>query len=175
MNTIVDGRQFEALAHPHRDALFRAALKMCGGDAGTAEDMVQSTYLKAFVNFHRFKPGTNLRAWLFRILANNVISAFRHRRIAREAPYPSGFEPRVSTRPVVPFDFEEVGDDLKHALDGLPENYREVFLLAALDDTTYGEIARRLGVPIGTVMSRLWRARRQLKRSLEMRATAALN
>ena len=117
----------------------------------------------------------NLRAWLFRILSNNVISAFRHRRIAREATYPSGFEPHVSGRQALSLDFEDVDQELKHALEDLPDSYREVFLLAALDDTTYGEIARRLGLPIGTVMSRLWRARQQLKRSLEVRATAAMN
>lgn len=161
--------EFENLTYPHRDALFRAALKMCGGDGETAEDMVQATYLKAFVNFHRFKPGTNLRAWLFRILSNNVISAFRHKKVAREAPYPEGFEPADAERHVDhALDEEQMSQELKHALAELPESYREVFLLAALDDTTYEEIADRLRLPVGTVMSRLWRARQQLKRTLDL-------
>lgn len=177
MKPTIDRADFESLTWPHRDALFRTALKMVGGDAETAEDMVQSTYLKAFVNFHRFKPGTNLRAWLFRILSNNVISSFRHKKVAREAPYPEGYEP-LDAEPHVDhaLDEEQMSQELKHALAELPESYREVFLLAALDDTTYEEIADRLRVPVGTVMSRLWRARQQLKHALETKtAEMSLN
>lgn len=176
MKSTIDAREFEDLTFPHRDALLRTATRMCGGDSEAAEDMVQDTYLKAYLNFHRFKPGTNLRAWLFRILSNRVISVIRHQRVAREAPYPEGFEPLDECAAADPnFDADRLGDELKHALDDLPENYREVFLRAALDDSTYEEIARHLGLPVGTVMSRLWRARQQLKRTLEGKHEPTLN
>lgn len=176
MKSTIDPKEFENQTFPHRDALLRTAVRMCGGDSDAAEDMVQDTYLKAYLNFHRFKPGTNLRAWLFRILANRVISAIRHQRIAREAPYPEGFEP-LDEGPAIEsnFDADRIGDELKHALDDLPESYRDVFLHAALDDSTYEEIARKLGLPVGTVMSRLWRARQQLKRMLEGKLEPVLN
>ncbi len=175
MRPEINTQEFESSTYPHRDSLFRAAMRMCGGDSETAEDMVQNTYLKAFLNFHRFKAGTNLRAWLFRILANNVISTFRHRKVAKEAPYPDGFEPDHAQAVAPSLDFEQVSDEIKQALEDLPHSYREVFLQAAMDDSTYGEIARRLGLPVGTVMSRLWRARRQLRRSLESREAVSLN
>ena len=176
MKSNVDPKDFETLAFPHRDALLRTALRMCGGDNGTAEDMVQDTYLKAYRHFHRFKPGTNLRAWLFRILANSVISALRHRKVVREGPYPAGFDPLDETRKIDPIlDVDQVGEELKCALDNLSDDYREVFLLAALDDTTYEEIARRPGLPVGTVMSRLWRARQQLRGFLERRLDPTMN
>lgn len=157
---------FWELTAPHRDELMRAALRMTG-NAATAEDMVQDTLLKAYRNFVRFKPGTNLRAWLFRILSNNVISSLRHRKVARETPFPEDFDLPSSPESLPEPTFDEaLGDDLKKALGDLPENYRQIFLLAALDDTTYGQIAVKLGIPVGTVMSRLWRARQILKQRL---------
>lgn len=158
---------FETLIETHRDVLFRAAMKLCQGDRAMAEDMVQETYLKALRNAHRFIPGTNLRAWLMRILYNNVISVFRHRKVAKEGPYPEGFDPAGKAKT----DFE-VSDEILEAVGTLPADHRKVFLMAALDDSPYGEIAEKLGIPVGTVMSRLWRARRTLRDRL---ATASLN
>ncbi|HXG60533.1 MAG TPA: RNA polymerase sigma factor [Planctomycetota bacterium] len=153
--------KFEHLIETHRPALLRAALKFCHGDEALAEDMVQETYVKALRHADRFVPGTNLRAWLMRILYNNVMSAYRHKQVAREGPYPEGFDP-VEEEPA---DLE-VSDELARAVSDLPEDYRKVFLMAALEDSPYQVIAEKLGIPVGTVMSRLWRARRTLKRRL---------
>jgi RNA polymerase sigma-70 factor (ECF subfamily) len=84
---------FENRLHAHQDALFRAALKMTHGDLARAEDMVQDTYVKALRHADRFQEGTNLRAWLMRILYNNVISMYRHRQVAKEGPMPENFDP----------------------------------------------------------------------------------
>ena len=158
---------FETLIETHRDVIFRASMKLCHGDRAMAEDMVQETYLKAIRHADRFTPGTNLRGWLMRILYNNVISVFRHRQVAREGPYPSGFDPAELAKVDL-----EVSDEIQQAVGELPSDHRQVFLMAALDDFPYREIAKKLGIPMGTVMSRLWRARRTLRDRL---STADLN
>jgi RNA polymerase sigma-70 factor, ECF subfamily len=152
---------FENLIESHRPALERAALKFCHGDFDLAQDMVQDTLVKALKNAERFQAGTNLRAWLMRILYNTVMSVYRHRQVARENPYPEGFDPEVNN----PTDLE-VSDEVHQAVSDLPEDYRKVFLMAALEDSPYQEIAEKLGIPVGTVMSRLWRARQTLQRRL---------
>jgi RNA polymerase sigma-70 factor (ECF subfamily) len=131
-----------------------------------AEDMVQDTYVKALRNADHFQEGTNLKAWLMRILANNVISMYRHRRVAKENPYPEGFDPADD----LPADME-VRDEVAEAIQNLPEDYRKVFLMAALEDSPYQKIAEKLKIPVGTVMSRLWRARQ----TLQARLSPALN
>lgn len=158
---------FEALIETHRPALERAALKFVHGDFDMAQDMVQDTYVKAIKNAGRFSEGTNLRAWLMRILYNTVMSVFRHRQVAKESPYPEGFDPEET----LPADLE-VSDEVLQAVSDLPEDYRRVFLMAALEDSPYQVIADKLGIPVGTVMSRLWRARQTLQRKL---ATASAN
>jgi len=158
---------FENRIETHREALLRAALKLCHGDYALAEDMVQETYIKALQNAARFEEGTNLHAWLMRILFNNVMSVFRHRQVAREGPFPEGFDPAQ-----VPDADREVSDEVLQAIGDLPEDYRKVFLLAALEESPYQAIADKLGIPVGTVMSRLWRARQVLQRRL---APVALN
>lgn len=150
----------------HRESLHRAALKLCHGDSALAEDMVQETYFKAIRNARRFSPGTNLLAWLMRILYNTVMSAYRHRQVARENPYPEGLDPVREGAPE-PEDLE-VSDELSRAIGSLPAEYRKVFLMAALEDHTYEAIARKLGIPVGTVMSRLWRARKALQHQLAL-------
>jgi RNA polymerase sigma-70 factor (ECF subfamily) len=152
---------FETRLHAHHEALFRAALKLCHGDLALAEDMVQDTYVKAIRHADRFEDGTNLKAWLMRILANSVISFFRHRQVAKENPYPEGFDPAGE----LPVDLE-VSDEVADAIKDLPEDYRKVFLMAALEESPYQKIAEKLKIPVGTVMSRLWRARQTLQARL---------
>lgn len=159
---------FETRIQAHQQALHRAALKFCHGDETMAEDMVQDTFVKALRNAVRFAEGTNLRAWLMRILYNTVMSVYRHRQVAKEGPYPEGFDPEESEAADL-----EVSDEVLQAVSDLPEDYRKVFLMAALEDSPYQVIAEKLGIPVGTVMSRLWRARQSLQQRL---ATAdALN
>ena len=152
---------FENRLHAHQDALFRAALKMTHGDLSRAEDMVQDTYVKALRHADRFQEGTNLRAWLMRILYNNVISMYRHRQVAKEGPMPENFDPASKG-----LEDLEVSDEVLSAIGELPEDYRKIFLMAALDDSPYQDIAEKLKIPVGTVMSRLWRARQTLQRRL---------
>ena len=159
---------FETRIQAHQEALFRAALKFCHGDETMAEDMVQDTFVKALRNAARFAEGTNLRAWLMRILYNNVMSVYRHKQVAKEGPYPEGFDPALEGD-----DDLEVSDEVFQAVSDLPEDYRKVFLMAALEESPYQVIAEKLGIPVGTVMSRLWRARQSLKQRLA--TAAALN
>ncbi len=153
--------RFNNLIQAHNVTLQHAALKLCHGDSAMAEDMVQDTYVKALLHREGFAPGSNLRAWLLRILYNTIISAYRHRRVARENPLPDGFAPAAQS----PAD-SEVSDTLQRALRELPDDYRRVFLMATLEESPYEDIAGQLGIPVGTVMSRLWRARQSLQRRL---------
>ena len=152
---------FEVRIETHREALLRAALKLCHGNEALAEDMVQETYLKALLHQDRFAPDTNLQAWLLRILYNAIMSTYRHRQVAKEGPYPEGFDPADAAKADT-----EVSDEILQAVRDLPEDHREIFLMAAMEDSPYQAIADKLGIPVGTVMSRLWRARRSLKQRL---------
>ncbi len=165
---------FEALALEHFDALYNTAVRLTRNPS-EAQDLVQETFLKAFRFYHRFEPGTNLKAWLFTILRNTYINVYR--KAARQQ--------QVDFDQVAPFyadtadppawtdrgTMEEmlrhlVQDDVKRALESLPDEYRMVVLLADLEDFAYKEIAKIVGCPVGTVMSRLFRGRRLLRKSL---------
>jgi RNA polymerase sigma-70 factor (ECF subfamily) len=167
---------FEAIALEHFDALYNTAMRLTRNPSA-AQDLVQETYLKAYRFFHRFEPGTNIKAWLFTILRNTYINVYR--KTVRQ-------QPQVDFEQVSPFyadpdassEWEErssveemlhhvVHDDVKRALDDLPEEYRMVVILADLEDFSYKEIADIVGCPVGTVMSRLFRGRRLLRKSLE--------
>ena len=167
--------EFEALALEHFDALYNTAMRLTRNPS-EAQDLVQETFLKAYRFFHRFEPGTNIKAWLFTILRNTYINAYR--KAARQqqqvdfdqiAPFyadPSGpaeWTERGSTEAMLT---HLVQDDVKRALESLPDEYRMVVLLADLEDFAYKEIADIVGCPVGTVMSRLFRGRRQLRKSL---------
>lgn len=170
-----DRERFEALVGEHLDGLFGAALRMTRNRA-RAEDLLQETFLRAWRSFHTFKVGTNVRAWLYRILMNAYIDGYRK----------SEREPEiVDQEDVDEFylyskvheseDFRRAGNpeevllnslmdaDVKGALDSLPEAFRNVVVLADIEGFSYKEIAEILTIPIGTVMSRLHRGRRQLQ------------
>lgn len=167
--------EFEAEALVHLDRVFQFAVRLTRN--GTeAEDLVQETYLRAFRHFDRFDPGTNCRAWLFAILHNTFLNQVK--RQGREVPgLPEveleRLEAETSERVAVIEGPEEellkrvVDADLVAALEGLPLVFREVVLLADVEECSYKEIAQICGTPIGTVMSRLSRGRRLLRRSLE--------
>ncbi|WP_455158774.1 sigma-70 family RNA polymerase sigma factor [Schaalia cardiffensis] len=168
--------RFAAEALPLASRLFGAALGMTRNRAD-AEDLVQETYLKAYSRFHQYEPGTNITAWLYRILTNTYIS---HYRKAKRSPA------RASTEGVEDWQLAEAAshdpiglksaevealaqmpsEAVKEALDALSEEQRMVVVLADVDSLSYKEIAATLGIPIGTVMSRLHRGRAALRRSL---------
>lgn len=165
-------RQFEEEAYPLLDALYRTALRMTG-QAAAAEDLVQETMIKAYKNLHRFERGTNFRAWLFRILTNNFINEVRRKGRAPQAMDFAEADPGAPEREAAYFTVddlaqlrERLGDASAQALEKVPTDFRLVFLLSTFEDFSYKEIAEIVGAPIGTVMSRLFRARKILREEL---------
>jgi len=135
---------FEEEALPLLPGLYRAALRLTRNPAD-AEDLVQEAYLRAYRSFHQFTPGTNLKAWLYRILTNQFINTYRKKQR----------EPQT-----VP------DEEVRAALEALPETYRAAVLLADVEGFSYKEIAEILEIPMGTVMSRLHRGRKALEKAL---------
>jgi RNA polymerase sigma-70 factor (ECF subfamily) len=162
---------FEREALVHLDALYRAALRLTGS-APDAQDLVQETMLKAFRAWHQYAQGTNARAWLLTILRNTFINEQR-RRAARPAttdlhaiePF-AVFDERPEADPEAAFFDSLVDDDVVDAIAELPVEYREVLALTAVDGLSYEESARVLAVPLGTIKSRLFRARKLLQARL---------
>jgi len=178
-DTAVRDRQerLEAEALTHLDALYRTALRL-SRNPQDAEDLVQETYLNAFRSLDRFEEGTNLRAWLFRILNNAFISQYRRRKrrpsssiedVTEYYLYDHLVEGGAAPRTENPEQevLDRIGDEgVLRALEELPVEFRQVELLADVEGFSYREIADILNIPIGTVMSRLYRARRRLQKML---------
>ena len=175
---MADQAPFAEDAMPLMDGLYSAAMRMTR-NAADAEDLVQETYLKAFNAYERFETGTNLKAWMYRILTNSYINAYRKKqRRPDESDIDDiedlylyrrlgGAESAVLSRSAEDELLEMFGEDeVKLALEDLPEHYRMPILLADVEGFAYKEIAEILDVPIGTVMSRLHRGRKQLQKRL---------
>ncbi|MDQ7849356.1 MAG: sigma-70 family RNA polymerase sigma factor [Armatimonadota bacterium] len=171
-------REFAALAEEHLHRLYSAALRLTR-DRDAAEDLVQETFLKAWRSFHTFQPGSNARAWLYRILMNAYIDAYRKTDREPEVVDQEDMETQyLYSRVRASEELRRQGNpeevilqtimdaDVEAALASLPEAFRTAVILADLEGFTYKEIARILGVPIGTVMSRLFRGRWLLQRAL---------
>lgn len=167
---------FEREAMPHLDALHGYALHLCR-DGADADDLVQETYIKALASFESYQPGTNCRAWLFRILTNTYFNLRRTRKRhnavdidatsdvqlqAAEASAESGMYRPIDMQLLDGVFSKHVQD----AVDALPPEFRSVLLLADLQDFSYKEIAEVLDCPVGTVMSRLYRARKAMQKQL---------
>jgi RNA polymerase sigma-70 factor, ECF subfamily len=168
-------RRFEVEALPLLPGM-QAAARHLTHNASDAEDLVQETYLRAYRGFARFQPGTNLRAWLHRILLNTFINDHRKRRRLPELALGAGSDHRSRSWRTVEHDPAPSAEDLvlaslpdeavQAALASLPEQFRLAVLLADVQGCSYKEIAALAGVPIGTVMSRLHRGRRALSKQL---------
>ena len=167
-------------ALPFLDQLYSAALRYTRNPSD-AEDLVQEAFAKAYSAFHQFQPGTNLRAWLYRILTNTYINSYRKRQrqpqevsadAYRDGDDNGGFSlyDRITEATPAPAEVEVLrhlaDDEVKEALAGLPETFRMAVYLADVEGFTYAEIAEIMGTPIGTVMSRLHRGRAALHRAL---------
>ena len=175
---MADQATFAEDAMPLMDGLYSAAMRMTR-NAADAEDLVQETYLKAFNAYERFEAGTNLKAWMYRILTNSYINAYRKKqRRPDESDIDDiedlylyrrlgGAESAVLSRSAEDELLEMFGEDeVKLALEDLPEHYRMPILLADVEGFAYKEIAEILDVPIGTVMSRLHRGRKAMQKEL---------
>src|SRR5262245_58025652 len=166
---------FEAIAMTHLDSLYATGLRMTR-DPREAEDLVQDTMLAAYRFFHRFEPGTNCKAWLFKILTNTFINKYRKRVREREVKDVIDQEetPSLMSEDVAHASKDPEGaiagallsDDVKQALEAVPHDYRLAVVLCDLEDFSYKEIADIMDCPVGTVMSRLHRGRRLLQKSL---------
>lgn len=170
--------RLQAEALTYIDSLYRTALRMTRNPSD-AEDLVQETYLRAFRSLHQFKEGTNLRAWIFRIMTNAFINEYRKRSRRPQSSslddleefylydhlVDSGVQP-TSERPEDVVLSQITTDDVIDAMDELSDDFKNVVMLADVEGFTYREIAEILDIPVGTVMSRLYRARRKLQQEL---------
>ncbi|HEX5661830.1 MAG TPA: sigma-70 family RNA polymerase sigma factor [Polyangiales bacterium] len=167
---------FQEAALEHLDVLYGAAMRLTR-DANEAQDLVQDALVRAYRFQHHFEPGTNLKAWLLRILTNTFINHYRRhvreRRVLdteEGVPVGDGVMSRAAMRGLT--DSTAVAQEgllrseISGALDNLPEDYRLMIVLADVEELSYKEIAETVGVPIGTVMSRLHRARKLMQKQL---------
>ncbi|HEY9714637.1 MAG TPA: sigma-70 family RNA polymerase sigma factor [Chroococcales cyanobacterium] len=167
-------KRFEELALPHAQALFRLAHFRLGNRLD-AEDAVQDAYLRAFRSFHTFQAGTNINAWLTRILLNVINDALKRRlqhvdalSVENDDPGLEAIESQSSSLrdPAVQLSEKELQPELLSALQKLPTSLLDPLLLRELEEMTYEEIAVALNIPTGTVMSRLFRARKVVRERL---------
>ncbi len=166
---------FEAEAIPHLDALRRTALRMTKNE-GDADDLVQEAMVKAYRFWDKFEPGSNCRAWLFKIMTNIFINNYRSKTRAPQSVstdeiddnfvYGQLAEMAPSETPETELFAKIFDDDVKNAIEELPEDFRTVVVLSFLEDFSYQEIAEIAGLQLGTVKSRLHRGRKLLQKQL---------
>jgi RNA polymerase sigma-70 factor (ECF subfamily) len=161
-------------AVPYLDQMYSAALRYTRNPAD-AEDLVQETFAKAYDKFHQFRPGTNLKAWLYRILTNSYINRYRKQQrrpdeVSADADPDFSLYDRIAESTVAPTEdqvLEQLTDvEVKQALSDLPEQFRIAVYLADVEGFSYAEISEIMDTPIGTVMSRLHRGRSRLQKAL---------
>lgn len=166
---------FEELAMPLFDQLYNFA-HWLAQDRMEAEDLVQETYAKALKGFSSFQEGTNFRAWMYRILRNTFLTSRTGLKASAMVAIDSDDSPELPAGPETPETIlieHSRQQVLQHAIESLPVHFREVLLLCEVEEMSYQEIAEALSIPIGTVMSRLSRARKALRESLQQKLVKA--
>lgn len=164
---------FETIAMPFMNDLYRTARRTLSC-AVAAEDVVQEVYLQAWKSFHRFEPGTNCRAWLFKIMFHVINHHWRkNNRLVTVSEEEEYLFDQLVYEPSVPDGLRD--EEVLAALDRVPDNFRAVILLADVQEFAYKEIAEMLRIPIGTVMSRLNRGRKMLREHLADHRPMALS
>ncbi len=176
--------EFKKLTYPHMKLVYNVALRYCG-NVFDAEDIVQETYLMAFKNFHQLREKSKCKPWLLKILRNNFLKSYHKQKSMQklnETDYIEFLETGMSGNEADTLLFSAAGQQtVLLALDQLPEKYKEVLTLYYLEEMLYKDIAESLDIPIGTVMSRLTRARETLKmrllkqKNLKKKTIMALN
>ena len=169
--TRLTGETFEELAMPLFDQLYNFAYWLAQ-DRAEAEDLVQETYVKALKGFSSFQLGTNFRAWMYRILRNTFLTSRTGLKASATIALDADDSPKLPAGPDTPetiFIEHSQHQFLQAAIKALPLHFREVLLLCDMEEMSYQEIAESLSIPIGTVMSRLSRARKALRESLQQK------
>ncbi len=176
-NDRIKRENFEREAIPHLDLLFGYGLRLTG-DSQQAEDLVQNAMLKAYRSWHQYQMGTNVRAWLMTILRNCFINEYRKASRAGvhidvdEIERTTVLDDDEKSDPENLFFDQIVDDEILRAIDELPHDFRETLVLSDMQSLSYAEIAKVTSVPVGTVKSRLFRARHALRRKLSGYAVA---
>ena len=171
MNDRLTAATFEELAMPLFDQLYNFA-HWLAHDRTEAEDLVQETYAKALKGFSSFQPGTNFRAWIYRILRNTFLTSRTGLKATATITLDDDDSPELPAGPETPETIlieQSQNQLLQTAMDALPVHFREVLLLCEVEEMSYQEIAETLSIPMGTVMSRLSRARKALRESLHLK------
>ena len=165
---------FESEALCHREALFGHALKLTKNPKD-AEDLLQDTFMRSYRHFDKYQPGTNCKAWLFKIMTNEYINQYRHNQRERLVlDRDEALSENITDAKANPFSDEsydvqsgDFRDEVSYALNTVPEDFRAIVVMADLQDQSYKEISEQLEIPIGTVMSRLFRGRQILRKKLK--------
>jgi len=178
--TMTDHGNFEQTAIPHMPRLHSYALKLTM-NSEDAKDLLQETYLKAYRFWNKFEEGTNIKAWLYRIMKNSFINQYRVKanepkkieydeaHFFYDTPHHQLFDPKDQKGK----SFDEIfGDEIMQSIESLPYTFRMVVLLSDVEELTYAEIAKKISCPVGTVRSRLHRGRKILQQQLFHFATA---
>ena len=173
-NQTADSGSFEELAMPLFARLYSFACWLTH-DRAAAEDLVQETFMKALKGFSSFKQGTNFRAWIYRILRNAFLTsqAGLQASISLDAEDDASLEPATEENPETVFLARLESESIQSALAELPVNFREIILLCDFEEMSYQEISLAIGIPIGTVMSRLSRARKAMRTLLAAKLQGA--
>jgi RNA polymerase sigma-70 factor, ECF subfamily len=170
-----NSEEFEQLAMPLFAALYNLAHWLTR-DRSEAEDLVQETYTKALKGFSSFQSGTNFKAWIYRILRNSFLTSragLKQSVSLDEEEDPQSYTPVTTQTPESLLLARADREAIEHALSQLPPQHREIILLSDIEEMSYREIAEALSIPLGTVMSRLARARKAMRQLLQQKVTGA--